>query len=208
MARKSFDFKFNLILVGDSDVGKTKILTRFGLDVGGLPDFSTGMPDFNTKTVLVQKKLIELKLWNTEGQEKFRSINADLYRRAMGFMLVYDITSRSSFDNIFMWLREIEEERAPTEIERILLGNRCEMCDRRKVSKEEGERFAREHSIPFLETSTENNLNIEQAFMTLTENILKKVMSVSPLSLPVSFLKQELSINKHTNTGEHITGFE
>lgn len=94
----------------------------------------------------------------------------------MGIMLVYDITQEKTFDNISKWLRNIEEH-ANEDVEKMILGNKCDMDDRRVVSKERGEQIAREHGIRFLETSAKTNVNIEQAFFYLAEDILKKQLT-------------------------------
>jgi Ras-related protein Rab-10 len=174
MAKKSFDVLFKLLLIGDSGVGKTCVLFRFSDDAFNTTFISTIGIDFKIKTVELQGKKIKLQIWDTAGQERFHTITTSYYRGAMGIMLVYDITSGKSFDNISKWLRNIEEHASPG-VERMLLGNKCDMDDKRQVTKEQGERIAREHAIPFLETSAKNNINIEEAFMTLTANILKKV---------------------------------
>ena len=108
--------------------------------------------DFKIRTIELDGKKIKLQIWDTAGQERFRTITTAYYRGAMGIMLVYDITNAKSFDNIAKWLRNIDEH-ANEDVERMILGNKCDMEDRRVVSKERGEEIAREHNIKFLETS-------------------------------------------------------
>ncbi len=100
---------------------------------------------------------------------------------AMGIMLVYDITQEKTFDNIAKWLRNIQEH-ANEDVEKMLLGNKCDMEDKRMISKERGETIARENGIKFLETSAKANVNVEKAFMTLAEDILKKYPQKDPAS--------------------------
>ncbi|KAG8522443.1 Ras-related protein Rab-10, partial [Galemys pyrenaicus] len=111
---------------------------------------------------------------DTAGQERFHTITTSYYRGAMGIMLVYDITNGKSFENISKWLRNIDEH-ANEDVERMLLGNKCDMDDKRVVPKGKGEQIAREHGIRFFETSAKANINIEKAFLTLAEDILRKV---------------------------------
>ncbi|EMP32995.1 Ras-related protein Rab-10, partial [Chelonia mydas] len=123
---------------------------------------------------------------DTAGQERFHTITTSYYRGAMGIMLVYDITNGKSFENISKWLRNIDEH-ANEDVERMLLGNKCDMEEKRVVPKAKGEQIAREHGIRFFETSAKANINIEKAFLTLAEDILRK----EEVMLPNPVLTQE-----------------
>lgn len=94
--------------------------------------------DFKIKTVELRGKKIKLQIWDTAGQERFHTITTSYYRGAMGIMLVYDITNERSFENIVKWLRNIDEH-ANEDVEKMILGNKCDMEDKRIVSKEKGE---------------------------------------------------------------------
>uniref|UniRef100_A0A3P9PPQ1 small monomeric GTPase n=1 Tax=Poecilia reticulata TaxID=8081 RepID=A0A3P9PPQ1_POERE len=174
MAKKTYDLLFKLLLIGDSGVGKTCVLFRFSDDAFNTTFISTIGIDFKIKTVELQGKKIKLQIWDTAGQERFHTITTSYYRGAMGIMLVYDITNAKSFENISKWLRNIDEH-ANEDVERMLLGNKCDMEDKRVVPKAKGEQIAREHGIRFFETSAKANINIEKAFLTLAEDILRKV---------------------------------
>lgn len=176
MAKKTYDLLFKLLLIGDSGVGKTCVLFRFSDDAFNTTFISTIGIDFKIKTVELNGKKIKLQIWDTAGQERFHTITTSYYRGANGIMLVYDITNPKSFDNISKWLRNIEEH-ASEDVERMLLGNKCDMDEKRMISKERGEQIAREHGIKFYETSAKNNVNIEKAFMTLATDILNKTPS-------------------------------
>uniref|UniRef100_A0A3B5AMK8 small monomeric GTPase n=1 Tax=Stegastes partitus TaxID=144197 RepID=A0A3B5AMK8_9TELE len=173
MAKKTYDLLFKLLLIGDSGVGKTCVLFRFSDDAFNTTFISTIGIDFKIKTVELQGKKIKLQIWDTAGQERFHTITTSYYRGAMGIMLVYDITNAKSFENISKWLRNIDEH-ANEDVERMLLGNKCDMEDKRVVPKAKGEQIAREHGIRFFETSAKANINIEKAFLTLAEDILRK----------------------------------
>merc|ERR1739838_1076019 len=173
MAKKTYDLLFKLLLIGDSGVGKTCILFRFSDDAFNTTFISTIGIDFKIKTVEVDGKKIKLQIWDTAGQERFHTITTSYYRGAMGIMLVYDITQPKTFDNIATWLRNIDEH-ANEDVEKMILGNKCDMEDKRMVSKERGESIAREHNIRFLETSAKANVNIERSFLDLAEAILDK----------------------------------
>jgi len=210
MAKKTYDLLFKLLLIGDSGVGKTCILFRFSEDAFNTTFISTIGIDFKIKTIELRGKKIKLQIWDTAGQERFHTITTSYYRGAMGIMLVYDITNAKSFDNIAKWLRNIDEH-ANEDVERMILGNKADMEDKRVVSKERGEGIAREHNISFLETSAkvmqyinphilrprnkfsfycvlQTNINIEKAFLELAEAILDKsnVQETKPVSVPLN----------------------
>lgn len=110
---------------------------------------------------------------DTAGQERFRTITTAYYRGAMGIMLVYDVNNERSFENIKNWIRNIEEN-ASADVEKMLLGNKCDLADRRQVSKERGEQLAVEYGIKFMETSAKASINVEEAFYTLARDIKAK----------------------------------
>ncbi|XP_077297525.1 RAS oncogene family member Rab10 [Arctopsyche grandis] len=173
MAKKTYDLLFKLLLIGDSGVGKTCILFRFSDDAFTTTFISTIGIDFKIKTIELRGKKIKLQIWDTAGQERFHTITTSYYRGAMGIMLVYDITDEKSFENIVKWLRNIDEH-ANEDVERMILGNKSDMEERRVVCKEKGESIGREYGIPFMETSAKANINIDRAFSELAEAILEK----------------------------------
>ncbi|KAF8367486.1 hypothetical protein PRIPAC_85315 [Pristionchus pacificus] len=164
---------FNLLLIGDSGVGKTCILNRFSDDSFNSSKISTIGIDFKIRQVEMNGKKIKLQIWDTAGQERFHAITTSYYRKANGIVLVYDITDAKSFDSISRWLRNIDEN-ASEDVVKMLLGNKCDMADQRAISRERGEKVASDHSIRFLETSAKANINIDTAFYELAGAILEK----------------------------------
>jgi Ras-related protein Rab-8A len=130
--------------------------------------------DFKIRTIDLDGKKIKLQIWDTAGQERFRTITTAYYRGAMGIMLVYDITNEKSFENIKNWIRNIEEN-ASADVEKMLLGNKCELEEKRQVSKERGEQLAIEYGIKFIETSAKASIRVEEAFFTLARDIKAKM---------------------------------
>ncbi|KAJ8248753.1 hypothetical protein GJAV_G00227370 [Gymnothorax javanicus] len=171
---KTYDYLFKLLLIGDSGVGKTCLLFRFSEDAFNTTFISTIGIDFKIRTIELNGKKIKLQIWDTAGQERFRTITTAYYRGAMGIMLVYDITNEKSFDNIKNWIRNIEEH-ASADVERMVLGNKCDMNEKRQVSKERGEKLAIDYGIKFLETSAKSSINVEEAFFTLGKDILARL---------------------------------
>ncbi|ODM91234.1 Ras-related protein Rab-10 [Orchesella cincta] len=201
MAKKTYDLLFKLLLIGDSGVGKTCILFRFSDDAFNTTFISTIGIDFKIKTIELKGKKIKLQIWDTAGQERFHTITTSYYRGAMGIMLVYDITNLKSFENIAKWLRNIDEH-ANEDVEKMILGNKCDMDDNRQVPKERGDAIAQEHGIKFMETSAKNNINIDRAFHELAEAILNKTSreTSSSSGLPGSNMNAELQDRVNLNT--------
>ncbi|XP_028393782.1 ras-related protein Rab-10-like [Dendronephthya gigantea] len=174
MAQSDFDLFFKFLLIGDSGVGKTCILFRFADDAFNPNFIHTIGIDFKIKTLKIGEKRIKLQIWDTAGQERFHTITTAYYRGAMGIVLVYDITSETSFRNITKWFRRIEEN-ANEDVQKLIIGNKCDLESKREVSKESAEQFSRRHDVKVMECSAKQNINIDKAFQTITEDILNKV---------------------------------
>ncbi|XP_053133503.1 ras-related protein Rab-13 isoform X2 [Hemicordylus capensis] len=136
---KSYDHLFKLLLIGDSGVGKTCLIIRFAEDNFSGTYISTIGIDFKIRTVEIEGKRIKLQVWDTAGQERFKTITTAYYRGAMGIILVYDITDEKSFENIQNWMKSIKEN-ASAGVERLLLGNKCDMESKRKVPRDRAEK--------------------------------------------------------------------
>jgi len=182
---RSYDHLYKLLLIGDSSVGKSCILDRFSEDkfMNG-PMIPTIGIDFKIKTIQVKDKRIKLQIWDTAGQERFHTITKSYYRGALGIMLVYDITNANSFDNVSKWLKRISDN-ADEHVQKIIIGNKCDVEDKRMVTKEKGAEIAKENGISFMETSAKTNVNIEKAFLELAETILDKELNIQDLNLGV-----------------------
>lgn len=171
---KAYDYLFKLLLIGDSGVGKTSVLFRFSDDAFNSTFISTIGIDFKIRTIELGDKKIKLQIWDTAGQERFRTITTAYYRGAMGILLVYDITNEKSFENIKTWIKNIEQH-ASADVEKMILGNKCDMEDKRKITKEQGEQLAKEYNVKFMETSAMNRTNVEKAFTEIASDIKNKM---------------------------------
>ncbi|XP_042455859.1 ras-related protein RIC1-like isoform X3 [Zingiber officinale] len=155
-----FDYLFKLLLIGDSGVGKSCLLLRFADDSYLESYISTIGVDF----------------WDTAGQERFRTITSSYYRGAHGIIVVYDVTDEESFNNVKQWFSEIDRY-ASESVNKLLVGNKCDLTANRVISYETGKAFADEIGIPFLETSAKDATNVEQAFMTMAAEIKNRMAS-------------------------------
>jgi len=171
----AYDYLIKLLLIGDSGVGKSCLLLRFS-DDSFTPSFITTIGiDFKIRTIELEGKRIKLQIWDTAGQERFRTITTAYYRGAMGILLVYDVTDEKSFNNIRNWIRNIEQH-ATESVNKILIGNKCDMVEKKVVDSARGKALADEYTIKFLETSAKNSINVEEAFITLAKDIKKRLI--------------------------------
>ncbi|XP_063983673.1 ras-related protein Rab-37 isoform X2 [Diachasmimorpha longicaudata] len=162
---------FTVMLLGDSGVGKTCLLTRFrhGRFLSGNHISTVGI-DFRNKVVTVGDTRIKLQIWDTAGQERFRSVTHAYYRDAHALLLLYDVTNKTSYDNIRAWLGEIREY-AQNDVVIMLLGNKADCGPERMVKKEDGKRLADEYDVPFMETSARTGANVELAFLAIAKQL-------------------------------------
>ncbi|KAI4387120.1 hypothetical protein MLD38_004975 [Melastoma candidum] len=175
-SQQKIDYVFKVVLIGDSAVGKSQILSRFARNEFSLDSKATIGVEFQTRTMLIQHKSVKAQIWDTAGQERYRAVTSAYYRGAVGAMLVYDITRRQSFDHIPRWLEELRGH-ADKNIVIMLIGNKTDLENQRAVPTEDAKEFAEKEGLFFLETSALNATNVETAFLTvLTEifNIVNK----------------------------------
>lgn len=175
---RNYDYLIKLLLIGDSGVGKSCLLLRFSED-SFTPSFITTIGiDFKIRTIEIDGKRIKLQIWDTAGQERFRTITTVYYRGAMGILLVYDVTDEKSFDNIKTWFGNVEQH-ASEDVNKILIGNKCDWDEKRVVSKEQGQALADSLGIQFVEASAKANVNVEEAFLSLARQIMKRLLDSS-----------------------------
>ena len=169
-----YDYLFKLLLIGDSGVGKSCLLLRFADDTYTESYISTIGVDFKIRTIELDGKIIKLQIWDTAGQERFRTITASYYRGAYGIIVVYDVTDQKSFNNVKQWLQEIDKL-ACENVNQLLVGNKCDLTNKKVVDYTSAKEYADQVGIPFLETSAKNATNVEQAFMTMAAEIKRRV---------------------------------
>lgn len=165
-----YDYLFKLLLIGNSGVGKSCLLLRFSDDTYSNDYISTIGVDFKIKTVELDGKTVKLQIWDTAGQERFRTITSSYYRGSHGIIIVYDITDQDSFSGVKMWLQEIDRYATSTVL-KLLVGNKCDLTDKRVVEFDVAKEFAEANSMPFLETSALDSTNVEEAFLTMARQI-------------------------------------
>ncbi|XP_019871186.1 ras-related protein Rab-8A-like [Aethina tumida] len=167
-----FAATYKILVLGDSNVGKTCIVHRFCDERYYDTYISTIGIDFKQKIVNLDGVPIKLQIWDTAGQERFRTLTTAYYRGAMGILLLYDVTNLESFNHITYWLQNIEENASPHVIT-VLAGNKCDSSDR-IVDTDSGQKIAEHFDLPFFEVSCKDNINIETSFMNLARKIRDK----------------------------------
>ena len=168
-------YQFKIILVGDTAVGKTSLVNRF---------MGSGFQENITCTIKADLKLkslsldpstgVDLTVWDTCGQEKFRSMTRQYFKDAHGIILVYDVNNENSFKGLSLWLNEIKNNCNNNNVSIILVGNKIDLSER-VISKEEGNEFAQKNGLLFVETSSKDGININLPFENLSNDIIQKI---------------------------------
>ncbi|XP_060937045.1 RAB11a, member RAS oncogene family, like [Limanda limanda] len=161
-----YDYLFKVVLIGDSGVGKSNLLSRFTRNEFSLESKSTIGVEFATRSIQVEGKTIKAQIWDTAGQERYRAITSAYYRGAVGALLVYDIAKHLTYENAERWLKELQDH-ADSNIVIMLVGNKSDLRHLRAVPTDEAKSLAEKHGLSFLETSALDSSNVELAFQTI-----------------------------------------
>lgn len=168
-----------LLLIGDSGVGKSCLLLRFADDTYTESYISTIGVDFKIRTIELEGKTVKLQIWDTAGQERFRTITSSYYRGAHGIIVVYDVTDQDTFSNVKQWLQEIDRY-ACEGVNKLLVGNKSDLTTKKVVDYAVAKEFADQIGVSLLETSAKNATNVEQAFLTMAKQIKDRSVPIPP----------------------------
>lgn len=169
-----YDYLFKVVLIGDSGVGKSNLLSRFTRNEFNLESKSTIGVEFATRSIQVDGKTIKAQIWDTAGQERYRAITSAYYRGAVGALLVYDIAKHLTYENVERWLRELRDH-ADQNIVIMLVGNKSDLRHLRAVPTDEAKAFAERNGLSFIETSALDSTNVETAFQNILTEIYRIV---------------------------------
>ncbi|CAK9302834.1 unnamed protein product [Gordionus sp. m RMFG-2023] len=169
-----YDYLFKVVLIGDSGVGKSNLLSRFTRNEFNLESKSTIGVEFATRSIQVDGKTIKAQIWDTAGQERYRAITSAYYRGAVGALLVYDIAKHLTYENVERWLKELRDH-ADNNIVIMLVGNKSDLKHLRSVPLDEAKLFAEKNGLSFIETSALDSTNVENAFQTILTQIYTNI---------------------------------
>ena len=168
MSEEEYDYIFKVLLIGNSDVGKSSLILRYVDQIWNDVFVPTIGVDFKVKSLQIDNKRVKMQIWDTAGQERFRNVISSYFKGAHGILLIYDITARDSFKELENWLGEVERNATP-QVLKILIGNKCDLEEQRQITVDEGEAFAARNGMKFIETSAKNNTNVNEAFEALAK---------------------------------------
>ena len=173
MEDENYEMMFKVVLVGDSFVGKTNIMSKYLKNEFHEDSKATVGVEFGSKQFKVEGHSIKAQIWDTAGQERYKAITSAYYKGAKGAFIVYDITRKQSFESVEKWVNDVQSV-ADKKITILLIGNKSDLEDQRQVTKEQGEEKANKLQIAFLETSAFSGENLDKAF----EMMMKECLSL------------------------------
>ncbi|KAM3614013.1 uncharacterized protein V6R79_008482 [Siganus canaliculatus] len=170
---EAYNFVFKVVLIGESGVGKSNLLSRFTKNEFSHDSRTTIGVEFSSRTLQLNGSTIKAQIWDTAGLERYRAITSAYYRGALGALLVYDITKHLTYESVERWLKELYEHADPNVVV-MLVGNKTDLESERSVPTEEAQDFTEKNGLLFLETSALESTNVEAAFNTVLAEIHKK----------------------------------
>ena len=189
------DYLLKILLLGESFVGKTSLILKYINDTFSEAQISTIGVEYKEKVIMLNNRKITLQIWDTSGQERYRSLTQNFYRGADGVLFVFDVANKNSFDNIKIWLNE--PQIVELHSEKILIGNKIDLVEQRVISKEKMENLGEKINLKTFETSAKTGENVEKIFIGITELILGN-KSEEQLKELYSKENQNLSISSDT----------
>lgn len=179
MSHDAFDYLFKVVLVGDAEVGKTSLTTRFAYGTFTDGYISTLGVDFIVKSIPIDNYIIKLQAWDTAGQERYSGVRPIYYRGAKGALLVFDITMRQSFVNVEKWFNQIRKY-SGTDVPIVLVGNKLDLSESRVVSTDEVRVYSAQKEMSYFETSAKTDYAVTDVFKNLAELILASELAKDP----------------------------
>ena len=179
--KQSYDYLIKLLIIGDSGVGKSSILLQFVENTFTDNFISTIGIDFRVRTIVIDGKRIKLQVWDTGGQDRFKTITKAYYRGAMGIILVYDVTDETSLLNIKEWIDDIKTSiTSDTTSDIVIVANKCDLDNKMAVDYTKGKALAEEYGMKFFKTSAKDSTSVENVFLTIAKDIKMHIFDKLP----------------------------
>jgi len=188
------DNSIKLLIIGESNVGKTCVIKRFVEDKFVKYHLSTIGVDYSSKMIHLYDQDFKLKIWDTAGQERYHNITPQFYKGADGIIICYSVDNEESFSKVEEWLKQIKSNIQIEQVSLILIGNKCDIKDR-IISKEKGEKFAEDLNISYFDTSALSGEGVNEAITRLAKNIVKR-RGMKCVSRNISLMKEDF-LNKN-----------
>jgi Ras-related protein Rab-1A len=170
---KDYDYIFKIVLIGDTCVGKSCILVRFSDDMFVDNYVTTIGVDFRFKTMIIKNKIAKIQIWDTAGEERYRSITTAYYRGAAAIIICCDITNKDSFYNLNNWIDEIVKY-TDKDVDKLILMNKCDLIEERKIDKNDISKFEKESGLKVMEVSAKTGKGVDKAFEYIIEKLIDK----------------------------------
>ena len=202
MSKNDYDYKCKLLVIGDSEVGKTSVLSRYTKDIFNLNYLATAGIEFFTKDDIIDNKKIRIELWDPAGQEKFHSLTAGFFRNAEGIIVMFDVTNPISFENIRNWVESIKAHMSSEIgiIPVIIVGNKIDLIER-EIKTEEADEYCRELGYKYFETSARTGENVNQTIKYLVKEVLKIKLNNNQIIQNNTGQNGNVKITKRKNEG-------
>ena len=197
----NYEMMFKVVLVGDSFVGKTNIMSKYLKDEFHEDSKATVGVEFGSKQFTIEGHSIKAQIWDTAGQERYKAITSAYYKGAKGAFVVYDITRKTSFESIDRWVNDLTAA-ADKKITIVVIGNKCDLEDQRQITKEQGEEKSAKLEVAFLETSALSGENLDKAFELMMNEIYKKCHEemLAENDLEIIDRGKDINLKKNENT--------
>ena len=200
----NYDKTCQILLLGDSSVGKTSLISRYANGIFKEEYLATVGLDYYTKQEMIKNLNVLVKLWDIAGQERFKALTPNYFRNAEGVVLVYDVTSTESFENLKYWISSIKTNLGEKDIfiPIIIIGNKIDMEDSREINKDEANKFASENNYKYFETSAKTGEGVDEAIRELVNQILAN----SDKNEEIKEERKSVRIQENTNANQKKKG--
>ncbi len=198
---EDYDEKVKLMIIGDSSVGKSSLLKKYCKNEFSNSYITTVGIDFQVKILTINNIKIKIQIWDTAGEERYRVVAKNYFNTSDGFIIMYDITNRESFDSVSNWVEQIKES-TPNYKKSVIFGNKSDLNKLRDVQINEGKELAKKHDFKFFETSAKDGSNLNEGIESLVKDVLKDIDSIKLKRRNTTSLKEKKKSKVKKNVKE------